>query len=65
MNGKKNQRPVFITIFGAKRDLTRRKLVPALYSFYTGNHLLGWCDGSAFGAKGREIVQLFPEVILR
>ena len=28
-----------ITIFGAKGDLTRRKLIPALYNLYTGNHL--------------------------
>ena len=31
--------PALITIFGAKGDLTRRKLVPALYNLYTGNRL--------------------------
>ena len=39
MSGKENHRPVVITIFGAKGDLTRRKLIPALYNLYTGNHL--------------------------
>src|SRR5688572_11454146 len=39
MNRNKNHRPVLITIFGAKGDLTRRKLIPALYNLYTGNHL--------------------------
>src|SRR5438128_11855246 len=28
-----------ITIFGAKGDLTKRKLIPALYNLYTDNHL--------------------------
>ncbi len=31
--------PAAIVIFGAKGDLTRRKLVPALYNLFTGNHL--------------------------
>lgn len=31
--------PAAITIFGAKGDLTRRKLIPALYNLYIGNHL--------------------------
>ncbi|MFY0254433.1 glucose-6-phosphate dehydrogenase [Chitinophaga sp. 30R24] len=31
--------PSTITIFGAKGDLTRRKLIPALYNLYTDNHL--------------------------
>ena len=31
--------PAAITIFGAKGDLTRRKLIPALYNLYTDNHL--------------------------
>jgi len=31
--------PAAITIFGAKGDLTKRKLIPALYNLYTGNHL--------------------------
>lgn len=39
MNKKKEQSPVLITIFGAKGDLTRRKLIPALYNLYTGGHL--------------------------
>lgn len=30
---------VAITIFGAKGDLTRRKLIPALYNLYADNHL--------------------------
>jgi glucose-6-phosphate 1-dehydrogenase len=39
MKEKKEPLPASITIFGAKGDLTRRKLVPALYNLYTGNHL--------------------------
>ena len=39
MKKKKIPPPVLITIFGAKGDLTRRKLIPALYNLYTGNHL--------------------------
>ncbi|CAL1517131.1 glucose-6-phosphate dehydrogenase [Chitinophaga sp. MM2321] len=31
--------PAAITIFGAKGDLTRRKLIPALYNLYIGDHL--------------------------
>ena len=31
--------PAAITIFGAKGDLTKRKLIPALYNLYTDNHL--------------------------
>src|SRR5258708_13277467 len=31
--------PAAITIFGAKGDLTKRKLIPALYNLYTVNHL--------------------------
>src|SRR5882724_3010206 len=31
--------PAAITIFGAKGDLTRRKLIPALFNLYTANHL--------------------------
>ena len=31
--------PASIVIFGAKGDLTRRKLVPALYNLFLGNHL--------------------------
>lgn len=36
---KKPQPPVSITIFGAKGDLTRRKLIPALYNLYISDHL--------------------------
>ena len=39
MKQKKIPPPVLITIFGAKGDLTRRKLIPALYNLYTGGHL--------------------------
>src|SRR6187431_2805618 len=39
MKQKKLPPPVLITIFGAKGDLTRRKLIPALYNLYTGGHL--------------------------
>ena len=39
MKQNNKQRPVLITIFGAKGDLTRRKLIPALYNLFTGNHL--------------------------
>jgi glucose-6-phosphate 1-dehydrogenase len=31
--------PAAITIFGAKGDLTNRKLIPALFNLYIGNHL--------------------------
>ena len=31
--------PAAITIFGAKGDLTKRKLIPALYNLYTDKHL--------------------------
>src|SRR5258708_24580783 len=31
--------PAAITIFGAKGDLTKPKLIPALYNLYSGNHL--------------------------
>ncbi len=39
MNKKKEQSPVLISIFGAKGDLTRRKLIPALYNLFIGGHL--------------------------
>ena len=39
MKEKKVPIPALITIFGAKGDLTRRKLIPALYNLYTANHL--------------------------
>jgi glucose-6-phosphate 1-dehydrogenase len=38
MNQKKVM-PAAITIFGGKGDLTRRKLIPALYNLYADNHL--------------------------
>lgn len=39
MKNTKNQPLVLIHIFGAKGDLTRRKLIPALYNLYTGGQL--------------------------
>jgi glucose-6-phosphate 1-dehydrogenase len=39
MDKKKNPLPALITIFGAKGDLARRKLIPALYNLYIGGHL--------------------------
>ncbi|MEO7961150.1 MAG: glucose-6-phosphate dehydrogenase, partial [Ginsengibacter sp.] len=39
MNEKKAPLPALITIFGGKGDLTRRKLVPALYNLFISNHL--------------------------
>ncbi len=39
MNEKKAPLPALITIFGGKGDLTRRKLVPALYNLFTTDHL--------------------------
>src|SRR5450432_1251995 len=39
MNKKSKPIPILITIFGAKGDLTRRKLIPALYNLFIGNHL--------------------------
>jgi glucose-6-phosphate 1-dehydrogenase len=33
-----------ITIFGAKGDLTRRKLIPALYNLFISNHLPAICS---------------------
>src|SRR5450631_2263558 len=39
MKKSKNPLPVLFSIFGAKGDLTRRKLIPALYNLYTGGHL--------------------------
>ncbi len=36
---EKKALPAAITIFGAKGDLTHRKLIPALYNLYIGNHL--------------------------
>ena len=40
---KKNN-PVAIIIFGAKGDLTRRKLIPALYNLYITSHLPKVCS---------------------
>jgi glucose-6-phosphate 1-dehydrogenase len=31
--------PAAITIFGAKGDLTHRKLIPAIYNLFIVNHL--------------------------
>lgn len=39
MNRNKLSLPALITIFGAKGDLTRRKLIPALYNLFIGGHL--------------------------
>jgi len=39
MKNSKNPPLVLIHIFGAKGDLTRRKLIPALYNLYTGGQL--------------------------
>ena len=39
MEKQKKILPAAITIFGAKGDLTRRKLIPALYNLYADNHL--------------------------
>ena len=39
MKEKKVPIPALINIFGTKGDLTRRKLVPALYHLYIANHL--------------------------
>ena len=36
---EKKTLPAAITIFGAKGDLTHRKLIPALYNLYLGSHL--------------------------
>ena len=36
---EKISQPAAITIFGAKGDLTHRKLIPALYNLYIDNHL--------------------------
>jgi len=35
----KKKYPAAITIFGAKGDLTRRKLIPALFNLFLGNHI--------------------------
>ncbi len=35
----KNRYPAAITIFGAKGDLTHRKLIPALYNLFVNGHL--------------------------
>jgi glucose-6-phosphate 1-dehydrogenase len=39
MNNDKSKTPSAITIFGAKGDLTKRKLIPALYNLFADNHL--------------------------
>src|ERR1700712_4021130 len=35
----KKEVPAAITIFGAKGDLTHRKLIPAIYNLFINNHL--------------------------
>ncbi|MEI9955122.1 MAG: glucose-6-phosphate dehydrogenase [Ferruginibacter sp.] len=37
--GKKNLPPTTIVVFGGTGDLTKRKLVPAFYNLYLGNHM--------------------------
>jgi glucose-6-phosphate 1-dehydrogenase len=37
---QKKEQPASIVIFGAKGDLTSRKLIPALYNLFLGNYLL-------------------------
>ncbi|MCC7401437.1 MAG: glucose-6-phosphate dehydrogenase [Chitinophagaceae bacterium] len=39
MEGKKNQAPTILFIFGGSGDLTNRKLIPALYNLYLDNYL--------------------------
>lgn len=39
MAKQKKVLPAAITIFGAKGDLTKRKLIPAFYNLYISNHL--------------------------
>src|SRR5215472_5796553 len=39
MAKEKKVLPAAITIFGAKGDLTRRKLIPSFYNLYIDNHL--------------------------
>jgi glucose-6-phosphate 1-dehydrogenase len=39
MNNEKKKTPAAITIFGAKGDLTKRKLIPALYNLFADGHL--------------------------
>lgn len=39
MMKEKKLNPASIVIFGAKGDLTRRKLIPALYNLYLTKHL--------------------------
>ena len=39
MSQQKKPASAAITIFGAKGDLTKRKLIPALYNLYADNHL--------------------------
>jgi glucose-6-phosphate 1-dehydrogenase len=39
MKQHKTRTPVLITIFGAKGDLTRRKLIPALYNLFVADRL--------------------------
>ncbi len=41
---EKKLHPASIVIFGAKGDLTRRKLIPALYNLFLSNHLPDICN---------------------
>jgi len=41
---EKKLNPASIVIFGAKGDLTRRKLIPALYNLFLSNHLPDVCN---------------------
>ncbi len=41
---EKTLHPASIVIFGAKGDLTRRKLIPALYNLFLSNHLPAICN---------------------
>ena len=57
MKKEKKTIPAAITIFGAKGDLTRRKLIPALYNLYADNHLPADFSTSEAERTGREVVE--------
>src|SRR6478736_5594195 len=68
MISKKTKTSVLFTIFGAKGDLTRRKLIPALYNLYIEGHLPEFCiccidylesDLAAFKADLRSAINEF------
>jgi glucose-6-phosphate 1-dehydrogenase len=55
-------RPLTLVIFGASGDLTRRKLVPALFSLYLkgsipGVHVVGFARRDWDDAKFRALVR--------